>query len=1276
MPHSWLEVTAQHIKALSDSELRDLIRRLCETEIRLAGFPISVITAGGDQRAADAGVDVRVALNASPPPTSFIPHANTVFQVKQERAGFGPQRINAEMAPRGTPRPILVELAHAGGGYIIVSGGDSPSASAWQRRLQAMHDAVRSVANYERLHLDFFGGDRVAQWVNQHPGLVLWVLSAIGQARKGWRPYEAWSSPDATDTAYLSDATARIYEGWSDEAPLTVEAGIARMRTALAQAGKAIRLVGLSGVGKTRLAEALFDPAVGDGALDPNLAVYADLGDEPEPSPRDALAHLAREKMPTVVIVDNCLPKLHRDLVAELGRTGGAVSLITVEYDVGEDEPEGTDVFRLEPASGAVTENLLKQRDRDLSGPDAARIAELSGGNAKLALMLARTAKNGDSLSRFTDSELFRRIFRQRNPDDDSLLQAAEACALVYSFDGETLDGGDAELPHLAALADQSPEQMYRLAAKLKERGVVQRRGRWRALLPHVLANRMAGQALDRIPVQRLVEVMERQAPERLLRSFTRRLGHLHESGDAKEMVAAWLAPGGMLGDVANLTGMRLDMLANVAPVDPAATLAAIERAARGEQGNRLFDPHHEERSVLISLLLSLAYDADLFTRSARLLMQCTLTEDQNEENLPIFGSSRNDFRELFRIRLSGTHATLDQRLDVINEMLHHASSDVQKLGLEALGSMLETPPFSVVREFSFGARPRDWGWEPQTYQDQSEWYGTAIARVRDLATAPGPLHDRAQELLADSFRGLWPVCYCSGDLERAVCAVAGQGFWADGWIAVRTAIAFDGKDMPADALDRLRTLEIALRPKDLIDQVRAYVLTQCRGSLDIADGEQGLAETNHKDPYEKLDNIAKDLGRQIATNEEVLGAILPDVVHTAGFFRRTRVFGGGLAEATSDLSALWRRLVDALAAVPEDQRDPTVLCGFLGQAVVLDPVVTNQFLDEAVDDPLLARFFVYLQNAVPIDGVGASRLKAALAHGVVTARDFAILSRGRATDPIPSADLRDLLLELADQPDGYAVAVEILFMRLWPGPNTNRPVIHAILLECGRELIRRCSFDKLEQNHVDHLAELAGWCLGATDTEVTSSVCATLEKMVPDRLGDLWHYKKFLAEIFCRQPELFLDRLLYHPAIRSVGAISRMRSNRGVGVWDKVPVEAMLRWADSDPQTRYLLIAHIIPLFTRPDEDDVAISPAAVEVIKNAPDKAAVFKQLGMGIDCGSFFGSLVPQLERRRKALDSLRDLGDPLVTHWVNDMQQRLSDSAARHQNVLEREDESFE
>jgi hypothetical protein len=71
------EITRDDIAALNDEDLRTLIGRLCEAELRRNGLPVSAATWGGDQTAKDGGLDVRLrwrrtqksrALSREPPP--------------------------------------------------------------------------------------------------------------------------------------------------------------------------------------------------------------------------------------------------------------------------------------------------------------------------------------------------------------------------------------------------------------------------------------------------------------------------------------------------------------------------------------------------------------------------------------------------------------------------------------------------------------------------------------------------------------------------------------------------------------------------------------------------------------------------------------------------------------------------------------------------------------------------------------------------------------------------------------------------------------------------------------------------------------------------------------------------------------------------------------------------------------------------------------------------------------------------------------------------------
>jgi hypothetical protein len=117
-----------------------------------------------------------------------------------------------------------------------------------------------------------------------------------------------------------------------------------------------------------RLLEALFDPLVRDQALDPALAVYADIGAEaPQPSVGQLADQLIAEGKRAILLLDNC-PRETHDAVAPVCKSAGStIGLITVDLDIRDENPEHTDIFRLQNASAAVIETLLERRYPDLS---------------------------------------------------------------------------------------------------------------------------------------------------------------------------------------------------------------------------------------------------------------------------------------------------------------------------------------------------------------------------------------------------------------------------------------------------------------------------------------------------------------------------------------------------------------------------------------------------------------------------------------------------------------------------------------------------------------------------------------------------------------------------------------------------------------------------------------------------------------------------------------------------------------------------------------------
>jgi hypothetical protein len=1225
------EITDDNIAALNDEDLRTLVGRLCEAELRKHGLPVTAVTYGGNQTAKDGGLDVRVALPPGTVITGFVPKGATGFQAK--KSDMPRAAILEEMKPQGTVRPSITELAEASGAYVIVSANGSTSDTALTSRRNAMAEAVKDLPGGEKLTLDFYDRTRVATWVRDHAGVILWVRARIGKSVPGWRPYGSWShAPEGADPAYLTDDAARIKTGSSDEGDgLSATDGINKIRDALRKPGSVVRLVGLSGVGKTRLVEALFDPSIGADSLDPSQAIYTNVAEGPDPQPAGLASDLVATRTRAILVIDNGPSELHRQL-SEIARSAGTtVSVITIEYDIRDDQPEGTDVFTLETSSLTLIETLVGKRYPTLSQIDARTVAEFSGGNARVALALAATVGKNETIAGLSDADLFQRLFQQRHEHDAGLLSIAQACSLVYSFEGEKTSGDDAELPVLGSLIGRTADEVFSGAAELKRRDLLQERSIWRAILPHAIANRLAAMALQNIiPRATLTAKLVQGAPERLLQSFSRRLGYLDSSKEAKGIVESWLAPGGLLADLPNLSELGRAMFLNIAPVAPGAVLSAMETALTGADVAAF-----KKCNYFVRLLRSLAYDTVYFERALSLLRNFVrqprgdgVGEDEAD----------NAVASLFSIVLSGTLAPIEMRLKAVEAMLRSSDQAVRSVGVEALETMLKSDHFSSSYTFEFGARSRDYGYHPRTGNEVRGWYGAALKLAEEFALSDCPVALQVQKAIANEFRSLWSNSGQTDALDRLARAISAKHFWRDGWLAARSARIYEGKGLPAEILTQLLTLEEVLRPKDLLSKVRGLVIGAGGGYLDLDDPED-LEDDDFEGAAARAVAAVAALAKDIAVDGEAFKAALPELKGSSG---KLGPFVEGLASNADDPRAMWVAIVAQFVA--GNELSFGFIGGFLSGLHKRDAAAANAILDEAVEHPTLAAIYPILQANVAVDEAGLARLHKALDLGRAPIASYYNLAWGRASDTVPGPDLKALVLAIGGKPEGLPAALEIISMRLHADANDKRTTAPEVR-EAGRALLAQYTFHKKNSRTTreDHELSLVIKVSlpGNKGVPVVQRLSRDLMAAVAKHEVYAHDQDDLIKSLFQVHPSIMLDELFSgdeKSRKTSIGLLNDLNRFNGSAL-DNVPDEVILDWCSHDPGIRYPIAAAGMTLFRRTnDKEPHAWTDLARKLLEKAPEPRAILNEIVYRLRPMSWSGSLATKLESRLKLLADL--------------------------------------
>jgi len=1265
------EIEKDELLRLSDTQLEELIARLAEAEVAMHGHSPACVNWSGSITAPDGGVDIHVQVPVDQVKAGFLVRSDTVFQAKKPK--MPKASIEKEMGTGKALSSIISEQARKQGSYIIVSLGDDCSPSGKKDRLKAMRDAVKDDPNESYLHLDFYDRSKLIQWLRQHPSVMLWVKAKLGQGYSGWQPYGAWSNPPqgVTDTLISAPGvTITLPSGKGQK--LKIDEAINPMRALIRSTNKAVRITGLSGVGKTRIVQALFDETVGTDALDRTVAIYVDTGYEPVPSATAMLDNLLAEGRRAIMILDNCPSELHASLASKVSAAGKEVSLITIEYDIRDDKPQTTEVIHIETDGPEVAEQLLIRRFPSIGQNNARRIAEFADGNARVALAIAERVEEGESLALLSDAQLFNRLFEQRNHPDGHLREQAEILSLVYSFSISSPDAATDELEILSALSGYPKIQLFKTVTKLMERHVVQKRSHWRAILPHAIANKLAASALNSIPIDQLRMTFEAPDRQRLLMSFAHRLGLLHSHAVAKEIVEAWLQPEGLLGKIIDLDDVSTRILNYVAPVAPGALLERIEETLVTSNFEHFKSRYNPQRTAIIKLLQLLAYESKYFERCIKLLIRIADQESASNN----YDSARNKIKRFFQPYLSGTHASLEQRVAVMNECIGSSMAGRRRLGLEMLETALGGPPWTGFGINEFGARPRDYGFRP-SYDELVEWLITFIDIVVRLGTSRVPeLEDDARLILANKFRWIWRQEGMRSKLIDATRKLHAHHPWGEGWKAVRSTIYFshtkrnDNEDL--DPLpEGLVTLERELEPNDLVPAVMAYVLSKGRDFWALNADFEREGPNKFIKIKEILNAKAFQLGQDFAVSTHELDELGPNLFLRDGMPYRVE-FGKGLAKGAPDLRVYWQKLITQMNLQHKSQSDFSVIRGFIEETNSIDKALAQELLDQCAQHSELRFELVNLHPWQEFTEIDLDRCMSLLDDSDIRPHMYGAILWGEQFSNLPESRVLELAQRLLSKPNGDEVVLEALSMKL-PDKGDATDTLGLALRTIGLS----AAIQRFQRDHND----LGGYLDYAMERVIDATLrfdgneaeklewLNTIFAVVDEHFGYIFSFEDAIGITTAWMPKEFLSRIFdgtEDQQQRRLHFINHDDSHQSPIA--KINVDILIEWCGTtkDPQV-WASVASGINLWSKDGEQSpICLQDDALRFLEASPEPRAVLEIFAEHVAPSSWSGSRANVMQPRVEAIGRL-------VTHERADISESARAVYKKLTNWVEKEKE---
>ena len=400
VPNSPFEVSVNHVSVLSESMLPVLTERLLNAEAGDYDLPAPVIHVASNIHAADGGEDARITWAGGPSQTRFLPARACQFQLKSGRMGrsaAAKEVLNKDRSVKGMVGPFL----QRGGHYILLC-----THTYTQKDIQAQENSIRKALREAGMTISddqvhFRSAEQITNWVNRHPAVAVWLKQQTQPGTIG--PFRSW-------VHWSGDAEHDGFPWVEDERLPWLEQQLLALIT---QPQGVARVVGLSGVGKTRLVmEALGPTAEGEGT-GYDLSDYVMYTSQQEIS--SVVQTLTDIGQPAIVVVDDCDLPTHRVLSNIVRRRGSRLSLVTIDDEV----PVGTlddTTVKVDNAPSSVTEAIIAQALPGLPSEDQRRLSRFSRGFPKIATSLSLIWPRSEPIVNATDDDLVNAFVLGRHP--------------------------------------------------------------------------------------------------------------------------------------------------------------------------------------------------------------------------------------------------------------------------------------------------------------------------------------------------------------------------------------------------------------------------------------------------------------------------------------------------------------------------------------------------------------------------------------------------------------------------------------------------------------------------------------------------------------------------------------------------------------------------------------------------------------------------------------------------------------------------------------------
>ena len=1230
-------IDSKHIAQLTAIQLTQLLKELLHAEAYKFGLHQGSVEVALNINVGDGGEDGRIEWNGGIKRTDYIPNRLTMFQNKATKMGASKYAneitTTASKSQQKNIKPQVEDVFTKNGTYIVFTTQKLTKTDK-KKRIKAIRNRLQE---FEKTYanscdIKIYDASQIAGWVNQFISTIVSVMHWTGTpTERGlktfylWREHENLSSLPFAPVESRRKILGSIIQ--NIETPKTC-----------------IRLMGLSGLGKTRTAFQIFK----ENKLLRSLVVYVDANHTPT---IDALvSDWVGLGLRAIVIVDNCEYRLHERLIKEVRRENSLLSLLTIDYNI-DSFSTSSICFKLSPMTSEELLTLLSPIYKDQL-PDLNRVVAFAQGFPQMAVLLAEARLSEDPrIGELTEDDLAHRLlWRHGEYESTEITKILQACSLfdVFGVEHEV----ENQLEFIARLININIDKVFKCVKSYSDRGIIDRRGRFGQVVPKPLAIRLAGQWWAENRYQKKKELID-DIPESMVGSFCRQIEKLDFHTEVKKLTEKLCGPQGPFGQAEVILSTRgSNLFRAFVVVDPESTSEALYSTLISLPYEEVMKISGETRRNLVWALERLCYHANVFSKSAWCMMLLATAENESWSN-----NATGMFARLFRVTGSGTSANLMDRLALLNKALELNSLQTDTVTLEALSKAINTyGGYRMVGAEYQGSKPPIEEWHPKIWQEVFDYWEEAFKLLIILYDRGNDQKERVLTIVGNSIR----TFVSHGRLEMLDKAiryiVSNNGpYWPTALDSIKTTIKYDAEGARPEAIAALEAWRKLLSAENaaLSDKLKIIVIDPPWENRRNKDGHYiDVAAEN-----------AKILAIDVSKNPDRL---LPHLrLLLQGMQKQAYTFGVQLAIELDSIDPLLERIYEQLALI--DNSNPSFLVGFFKGIYIKSPE-NWQF---HVEKLLAANKLIYLYPDIVCTGRVQKKhldiLLALISTGKITTTSVRALSYGSVIEKIASEVIANFCLALA-KIDSHAcwIALEIIYMYC----HSKKEISDALRRSLKKLVSTVPLFDESNVPDTDIYKwyDLAEKLLKERDQEFAIALANQLIDSSRDGLNhnDIWNYIKPLLLKLMRGYSkiiwpIFGDAIVHSEGMKRYWLQQILERENSIlsktpSVFSVIPVNQVISWCEKNPELGPSFVASTINILEVVDEEQRP-TKLFVSLLEKFGDDKRVTSALNANMATRGWSGSLIPYLESDKVTLSPLVDHENVNVREWVKDHISRI-------------------